>query len=56
MIVETVKIAVETTDENPLGYVVINKSDQNEEHTLFEEESEKKDGKTKVPKIVKEGE
>lgn len=42
MIVETVKVVSAVTDNNPHGYVVINKSDLTEEHTLFGEDAPKK--------------
>ncbi|MBA4710541.1 hypothetical protein [Aquitalea aquatica] len=37
MELETVKIAAEVTAENPLGYIVINKTDLTEDHALFDE-------------------
>ncbi|WP_208952080.1 hypothetical protein [Rahnella sp. ChDrAdgB13] len=55
MIIETVKVTTETTDANPLGYVVINKSDLTEEHTLFEEAGKKKT-KAKGSETSTEGE
>ncbi|MBU9823189.1 hypothetical protein J1782_25185 [Rahnella sp. BCC 1045] len=55
MIIETVKVAADTTDENPLGYVVINKSDLTEEHALFEEAGKKKT-KAKGSEASTEGE
>lgn len=34
---ETVKVVAPVSDDNQLGYVVINKSDLTEKHELFEE-------------------
>lgn len=45
MELETVKIAAEVTDENPLGYIVINKTDLTEDHVLFDEQAKKPKGK-----------
>lgn len=40
MQVETVKVVVPANDDNPQGYIVINKSDMTEEHELFKEGEE----------------
>ena len=56
MIIETVKVIAETTDANPLGYVVINKSDFAEGHALFEEDAGKKKTKAKGADVTTEGE
>lgn len=45
MELETVKIAAEVTAENPLGYIVINKTDLTEDHVLFDESAKKAKGK-----------
>lgn len=45
MELETVKIAAEVTAENPLGYIVINKTDLTEDHVLFDESAKKSKGK-----------
>ena len=45
MIVETVKVVTESTDENSHGYIVINKSDLTDEHTLFGEDVPKENKK-----------
>ena len=45
MELETVKIAAEVTTENPLGYIVINKTDLTEDHVLFDESAKKSKGK-----------
>lgn len=37
MEIETVKIKSQVSEGNPHGYIVINKSDLTDEHTLFEE-------------------
>ncbi len=34
---ETVKIVADVSEDNPLGYIVINKDDLTEEHKLFDE-------------------
>ena len=34
---KTVRVKAPITDENPLGYVVINEADVTDEHELFEE-------------------
>ncbi|HWG06002.1 MAG TPA: hypothetical protein VG271_13395 [Beijerinckiaceae bacterium] len=43
MQVETVKIVSPKSDENPHGYIVINKDDLREEHELFVEAAEEAD-------------
>lgn len=45
MELETVKIAADVTTENPLGYIVINKTDLTEDHELFDESAKKTKGK-----------
>ena len=45
MELETVKIAAEVTAENPLGYIVINKTDLTEDHVLLDESAKKPKGK-----------
>ncbi|MTD33878.1 hypothetical protein [Paludibacterium denitrificans] len=45
MELETVKITAEITDLNPLGYIIINKSDLTEDHVLFDESNKKSKGK-----------
>jgi len=42
MELKTVKIVSPVTDENPLGYIVINETDLSEEHERFDEEGAKK--------------
>jgi len=42
MELKTVKIVSPVTDENPLGYIVINETDLSKEHELFDEEGAKK--------------
>lgn len=37
----TVKVVSPVSDENPLGYIVINESDLTEDHQLFAEDGEK---------------
>lgn len=37
MELETVKVASPVSEENPLGYIVINKSDLTDEHQVFDE-------------------
>jgi hypothetical protein len=37
---ETVRVVSPITDDNDLGYIIINKSDMTDDHTLFEEEPE----------------
>ena len=39
---ETVKIVADVSEDNPLGYIVINKNDLTDEHKLFDEASEVK--------------
>ena len=46
MELETVRITSPVSDENPLGYIVINKTDfKEDEHTLFVEPGEAKSKK-----------
>ncbi|MGA3803693.1 HeH/LEM domain-containing protein [Ralstonia nicotianae] len=42
MELKTVKIVSPVTDENPLGYIVINETDLSEDHEVFGEEGAKK--------------
>lgn len=56
MEIETVKIAVDVSDQNQLGYVIINKADLTEEHTLFDEDPGKKKTKAKGSEATTEGE
>ena len=42
---ETVKIAADVTADNPLGYIIINKTDLTEDHVLFDESGKKTKGK-----------
>jgi hypothetical protein len=56
MEIETVKITTDVTDQNQLGYVIINKSDLTEEHTLFDEDAGKKKAKNKGSDATTEGE
>ena len=37
----TVKVVSPVSDDNPLGYIVINESDLTEDHQLFAEDGEK---------------
>lgn len=53
MILETVKIVSPVSDENPLGYIVINASDLSDEHELFAESEG--DGAEKAPAKVADG-
>lgn len=39
MTVETVKIAVDVSEQNPLGFVIINKDDFSDDMKLFGDES-----------------
>ena len=41
MQLETVKVVSEVSDDNPHGYIVINKSDLTDEHELFGEGAKK---------------
>ena len=47
MQVETVKVVSPVSDDNPHGYIVINKSDLTDEHELFGEEKTKPARKTR---------
>ncbi|WP_413724656.1 hypothetical protein [Sodalis sp. RH16] len=54
MEIETIKIVADITDDNPHGYIIINKDDLTEEHEIFtaepvEAEPVKKKGKAKEP-------
>lgn len=42
---ETVKIVADVSEDNPLGYIVINKADLTDDHKLFDEEAEVKTAK-----------
>ncbi|MCK4121395.1 hypothetical protein HFK83_03295 [Ralstonia pseudosolanacearum] len=42
MELKTVKVVSPVTDENPLGYIVINETDLTEGHEIFDEEGAKK--------------
>jgi len=46
MELKTVKIVSPVTDENPLGYIVINETDLTKEHEVFDEEGAKKADKS----------
>jgi hypothetical protein len=54
MQVDTVKIKSPISDDNPLGFIVINKSDLTEEHDLFEEESESDEPKAMTVAKIRE--
>jgi hypothetical protein len=41
MQLETVKVVSEVSEDNPHGYIVINKSDLTDDHKLFVEAEEK---------------
>lgn len=43
MQVETVRVVSPVTEENDLGYIVINKSDLTDEHELFDDQPENDD-------------
>jgi hypothetical protein len=43
MLLETAKIVSPVSDENPYGFIVINKSDLTDEHELFVEEADEDD-------------
>ena len=42
---ETVKIVADVSEDNPLGYIVINKDDLTDQHKLFEEAAQPKKAK-----------
>lgn len=44
---ETVKVVAPTSDDNPHGYIVINKSDLTDKHEIFDAEPVKATRKTK---------
>lgn len=43
MELETVKVVSPVSEDNPTGYIVINKSDLTEQHELFVEPAEESD-------------
>ncbi|EON13148.1 HeH/LEM domain-containing protein [Pandoraea sp. SD6-2] len=48
MQLETVKVVSPVSDDNPLGYIVINKTDLTDEHELFDEDGAKKEPAAKA--------
>ena len=55
MQLETVKVVSPVSDDNPNGYIVINKSDFNEEeHELFDTEADPKTHKAPKAKAPKQ--
>ena len=44
---KTVRVVSPVSEENPLGYIVINESDLTEEHVIFSDEPVKAARKTK---------
>jgi len=49
----TVRVVSPVSDENPLGYIVINESDLTNDHKIFSEESPKTDGEPAKRKYTK---
>lgn len=47
---ETVKVKAPVTDDNPAGYIVINASDVNDSHELFDAEAAPKKAPKKAEK------
>lgn len=48
MQLETVKVVSPVSDDNPHGYIVINKTDLTDEHELFDEDGAKKEPAAKA--------
>lgn len=48
MQLETVKVVSPVSDDNPLGFIVINKTDLTADHELFDEDGAKKDPAAKA--------
>ncbi|WP_171516441.1 hypothetical protein [Cupriavidus necator] len=54
MQLETVKVVSEVSEDNPHGYIVINKSDLTDEHRLFVEGAPEKPARGKAVKQSEE--
>jgi len=53
MICKTIRVTAPVSDENPLGYIVINESDLTDGHTLFDAPEKGAPESVSVPKRAK---